>query len=175
VDVAIEALARLGRADAVLVVMGGPSGADGEVHLSDVHRLAADLGVAERIVWQPPKPRHVLSTWYRAADVVVVPSRSESFGLVALEAAACGVPVVATAVGGLRTVVVDGVTGLLTPTRTADAFAEAIGGLLADPARAAALGAEAAVHAREFTWPRAAAQLRQAVAELRRGALVDCR
>jgi D-inositol-3-phosphate glycosyltransferase len=131
--------------------------------------------VAERIVWQPPKPRHVLSTWYRAADVVVVPSRSESFGLVALEAAACGVPVVATAVGGLRTVVVDGVTGLLTPTRTADAFAEAIGRLLADPVRAAALGAEAAVHAREFTWPRAAAQLRQAVAELRRSALVDCR
>jgi D-inositol-3-phosphate glycosyltransferase len=159
----------------VLVVMGGPSGADGETHLRDLQRLAAELEVAERIVWQPPKPRHVLATWYRAADVVVVPSRSESFGLVALEAAACGVPVVATAVGGLRTVVVDGVTGVLAPSRTADAFAEAIGGLLADPARAVALGSEAAVHAREFTWARAAARLRQAVGELRLGALVDCR
>jgi D-inositol-3-phosphate glycosyltransferase len=175
VDVAIEALARLDRSDAVLVVIGGPSGADGETHLRDVRRLAADLGVAGQVVWQPPKARHALSTWYRAADIVVVPSRSESFGLVALEAAACGVPVVATAVGGLRTVVVDGATGLLVHRRTAGAFAEAISGLLADPARAAALGAEAAVHAREFTWARAAARLRQAMGELRLGALVDCR
>jgi len=175
VDLAIEALAGMDRPDAVLVVMGGPSGTEGEAHLREVRRLAADLGVAERVIWQPPMARHVLSTWYRAADVVVVPSRSESFGLVALEAAACGVPVVATAVGGLRTVVVDGVTGLLVPSRTADAFAGAIGSLLADPAHAAALGAEAAVHAREFTWTRAAARLRQAVGELCRGTLVDCR
>ena len=78
--------------DAVLVAVGGPSGAAGEAELARVHELAADLGVEDRIRYVPPQPHHLLSTYYRAADVCVVPSRSESFGLVALEAAACGTP-----------------------------------------------------------------------------------
>ena len=73
-----------------------------------------------------PKPHHLLSSYYRAADVVIVPSRSESFGLVALEAAACGVPVVASAVGGLLNVVHDGVTGLLVEGRQPERYARAL-------------------------------------------------
>ncbi len=79
--------------------------------------LADELGVSDRIRWVDPQPHHLLATYYRAADVCVVPSRSESFGLVALEAAACGIPVVAAAVGGLRTLVEDGETGLLVEER----------------------------------------------------------
>ena len=88
-----------------------------------------------------PQPHHILSSYYRAADVVVVPSRSESFGLVALEAAACGIPVVASAVGGLLNIVHDGVTGLLVDGRDPARYARAIGQLLDDPAGAAAMGA----------------------------------
>ncbi|MCB1003535.1 MAG: glycosyltransferase, partial [Acidimicrobiales bacterium] len=101
VDVAVRTLAALAHPDAVLVVVGGASGADGHREVERVRELAADLGVADRIRWVAPQPHHLLSTYYRAADVALVPSRSESFGLVALEAAACGTPVVAAAVGGL--------------------------------------------------------------------------
>ena len=82
-----------------------------------------------------PRPHHILSSYYRAADVVIVPSRSESFGLVALEAAACGVPVVASAVGGLLNIVHDGVTGVLVDGRDPARFARAITQLLDDPGR----------------------------------------
>ncbi|MDQ3757723.1 MAG: glycosyltransferase, partial [Actinomycetota bacterium] len=103
-DVAVRTLARLdAHDDALLVVVGGPSGLQGTAEIDRVRALAHQLGVADRILWVPPQPHELLSTYYRAADVCLVPSRSESFGLVALEAAACGTPVVAAAVGGLRT------------------------------------------------------------------------
>jgi D-inositol-3-phosphate glycosyltransferase len=173
-DVAVTALAALPHRDAVLVAVGGPSGPSGEVELARVHELARELGVEDRVRYVPPQPHHLLSTYYRAADVCVVPSRSESFGLVALEAAACGTPVVAAAVGGLATIVEDGTTGLLIEGRDPAAFADAIAGLLADPARARAMGAAGAARARGYTWSTAAARLRRVYADLTQRQLVDC-
>ncbi len=166
VDVAVEALAALGRPDATLIVVGGASGADGEHEMRHVRDLAETLGVADQIRFVEPQAHHILSTYYRAADVVVVPSRSESFGLVALEAAACGTPVVASAVGGLLTIVDDGRTGFLVPDRLPDIFARDIARVLDDPALAARLSVAAAEKARNYTWSFAAARLRRVYADL---------
>jgi D-inositol-3-phosphate glycosyltransferase len=155
-------------------VVGGPSGPDGPAALADARASAAELDVAGRIRFAPPQPHHLLSTWYRAADVVVVPSRSESFGLVALEAAACGRPVVAAAVGGLRTIVQDGHTGFLVDGHDPEGFAARIGELIADRGKAEAMGRAAAERARGFTWSTAAARLRRLYADLTARALVEC-
>ena len=96
-----------------LVVVGGPSGPHGEKSLQGLHDVADARGVREHVHFVDPQPHELLSSYYRAADVCLVPSRSESFGLVALEAAACGTPVVASAVGGLTTLVDHGHTGFL--------------------------------------------------------------
>lgn len=173
-DVAVGALAALDRDDARLVVVGGPSGPDGHRELARVRAAAEAADVAERITWIEPQPHHLLSSWYRAADVVVVPSRSESFGLVALEAAACGTPVVAAAVGGLRTLVEDGRTGLLVSRRSPEAFAEAIARVLADPVAASAMSARAVERASRFTWSTAAARLRRVYGDLTTRSRVDC-
>ena len=165
-DVAVHALAGLPRGDALLVLVGGPSGADGGAQLAATQALAAELGVDDRVVFVEPQPHHLLSSYYRAADVVIVPSRSESFGLVALEAAACGIPVVASAVGGLLNVVHDGVTGLLVEGRRPERFARAITQLIDDPVGAAAMGAAASGRARPFTWSFTAARLRRLYADL---------
>ena len=106
--VAVDALAELratGLTSAMLVVLGGPSGPHGEEELAAVHRRVDGHGLDGSVRMLPPQRHEMLSSYYRAADVCVVPSHSESFGLVALEAAACGVPVVAAAVGGLTTLV----------------------------------------------------------------------
>ena len=88
-DVAIRALDALGRSDAQLVIVGGASGVVGDVEIERAHQLVDELGLHDQVHFVEPQPHHILSTYYRAADVVLVPSRSESFGLVALEAAAC--------------------------------------------------------------------------------------
>jgi D-inositol-3-phosphate glycosyltransferase len=154
-DLAVRALAELvarePAVDPLLVIIGGPSGENG-VTPNDLEKLAADLGVGDRVSVREPVPQQRLVTYYRAADVVIVPSRSESFGLVALEASACGIPVVATDVGGLRTTVRDGITGLLVPGSAPADFAHALGQILGDPARAASLGAAGARFARRFDW-----------------------
>jgi D-inositol-3-phosphate glycosyltransferase len=173
-DVAIDALAELHRDDAQLVVVGGPSGTEGDLEAAKAHARIAELGLVDRVRFVPPQPHHLLSTYYRAADVCVVPSRSESFGLVALEAAACGTPVVAAAVGGLRTLVDDGRTGFLIDDRAPDAFAASIDELLASPATAAAMGAQAARLARDYTWSTTAARLRRLYADLTARSLVQC-
>jgi D-inositol-3-phosphate glycosyltransferase len=165
-DMAIRALAGLHRHDAMLILVGGASGADGMAALGATRALVAELGVGERVVFVEPKPHHLLSSYYRAADIVVVPSRSESFGLVALEAAACGIPVVASAVGGLLNVVHDGVTGVLVEGRHPERFSRAIAQLLDDPLAAAELGRAAAVRARRFTWSFTAGRLRRLYADL---------
>ena len=142
-----------------LVVVGGPSGPHGGDELAAVGARVVAAGEPGAVRLLPPQRHEMLSSYYRAADVCVVPSRSESFGLVALEAAACGLPVVAAAVGGLTTLVEDGRTGYLIDSRQPDAYAERIHAVLADPALAVALGAQAARRARAYTWAAAAAEL----------------
>lgn len=165
-DVAIRSLAALGRDDAKLVVVGGPSGVQGRDELQRAHALVEELGLRERVQFVPPQPHHLLSSWYRAADVVLVPSRSESFGLVALEAAACGTPVVAAAVGGLTTIVEDGVTGHLVDGDAPQVWARAIDSLLDGPVLASAMATAAAERARRYTWSTAAGRLRRIYADV---------
>ena len=165
-DLAIRTVARMNRDDVILVIVGGASGHDGDDEVDRARALAAELGLGDRVRFVPPRPHHILSSYYRAADVVLVPSRSESFGLVALEAAACGVPVVASAVGGLLNVVHDGVTGMLVDGRDPARYARAISQLLDDPAGATAMGAAAAERARHFTWSFTAARLRRLYVDL---------
>jgi D-inositol-3-phosphate glycosyltransferase len=174
--IAIAALAELDQKfdDAVLVVVGGPSGAEGEAELEAARSLINELGLGERVHFVPPQPHHLLSTYYRAADVCVVPSRSESFGLVALEAAACGTPVVAAAVGGLLTLVEDGVTGFLIDTRNPSDYAAAIDKLLSDKPMSLLMDASAADYARQYTWSTTAARLRRLYADLTLRAPVSC-
>jgi len=174
-DVAVRALAELADPSAVLVIVGGPSGADGVGELRRLHDLVADLGLEDRVRFVAPQPHHGLPVFYRAADVCVVPSRTESFGLVALEAAACGTPVVAADVGGLRTLIRHGETGFLVRSRSASDMARAVENVLAFPAAAASMGEHAAAHASAFTWTLAAARLRRLVADLDARALVECR
>jgi D-inositol-3-phosphate glycosyltransferase len=174
--VAIEALAHLSERhpDAVLVAVGGPSGTEGDAELAAARALIARHGLADRVRFVPPQPHHLLSTYYRAADVCIVPSRSESFGLVALEAAACGTPVVAAAVGGLLTLVQDGVTGLLVDTRDPADHAAAVAELLDDPARSSAMAAAATELARGYTWSTTAGRLRRLYADLTVRTPVSC-
>jgi D-inositol-3-phosphate glycosyltransferase len=174
--VAIEALAELSDAhpDAVLVAVGGQSGPGGRSEMAAARALIAHHGLHDRVRFVPPQAHHVLSTYYRAADVCVVPSRSESFGLVALEAAACGIPVVAAAVGGLRTLVDDGVTGLLVDTRDPLDYASAVAEILDRPGLAEQMGAAAASEARGYTWSTTAARLRRLYADLTARTPVTC-
>ncbi len=176
-DVAIRALAALrhhGHPDAHLAIVGGASGEHGDTEAERAHELVDELGLHDHVTFVPPQPHHILSTYYRAADVVVVPSRSESFGLVALEAAACGTPVVASAVGGLLTLVDHGVTGFLVPERTPEAFAAAVGAILDDPERAEDMGRAGAARAAQYTWGFAAARLRRLYTDLTARQLVAC-
>jgi len=175
-DVAIRALGLLEEThpDAHLVIVGGPSGVAGMVEIDRLQTLVRAFGLGGRVHFVPPVAHELLSTYYRAADVVVVPSRSESFGLVALEAAACGTPVVASSVGGLTTLVDDGVTGRLVESRDASAFAEAMATVLDDDVNARCMGAEAARGAAQYSWPSTAARLRALVAELTTRDLVAC-
>jgi D-inositol-3-phosphate glycosyltransferase len=159
----------------VLVVVGGPSGVDGESELLRVRNLVDDLGLAGRVRFVPPQRHDALAGFYRAADVCLVPSRTESFGLVALEAAACGVPVVASDVGGLRTLVEDGVTGFRVEGRSPEEFAAPVARLLADPRLAREIGARADAASREYAWSMTAARLRRLYTDLAARALVQCR
>jgi D-inositol-3-phosphate glycosyltransferase len=171
-DLAVRALAEID--DAVLWAVGGPSGADGPAELERVQKLAADLGVAERLLILPPRPHHELADYYRAADVCLVPSRTESFGLVALEAAACGTPVVAASVGGLRSIVVDGETGLLVEGRDPLEWATAVALLLDDHDLATSMGARASARSGRWSWCMTAARLRRLCSDLVERTPVTC-
>ncbi|MEZ5281023.1 MAG: glycosyltransferase [Acidimicrobiales bacterium] len=172
VDLAIEAVAR-SKHRPQLVVVGGPSGVGGEEYVAELHRRCSELGIAGQVRWFDPQPHHLLSSFYRAADVVVVPSRSESFGLVALEASACGTPVVATAVGGLNTIVDHGRSGVLVADRTAPAFARGIDRVL-DQAESSPMGAAAYRRSLDFTWGAAADAVLEVFDRLGAVELVTC-
>lgn len=156
-DVLVQALgvlAATGRPVPLLVVLGGPSGRSTAVR--ELQALAAVTGVGEHVLLRPPADRDTLVDWYRAADVVAMPSRSESFGLVAAEAQASGVPVVAAAVGGLRTIVDHAVSGHLVDGHDPAVWADVLAGLLADPERRARLAGAARTVAERFGWEAAA-------------------
>lgn len=162
-DVLVRALGVLaqragdGRGVPLLVVLGGPSGRPTAVR--ELEALAATTGLADHVLFRPPVPRAELARWYRAADVVAMPSRSESFGLVAVEAQASGTPVLASAVGGLRSVVTDGVSGRLVHGHDPLVWADVLEEVLADDAARATLGLGARRHAERFGWDGAAEQV----------------
>lgn len=133
------------------VIIGGASG-NGSQEPERLKALTVFLGVSDVIEFLPPVPHEELSDWYRASDLVCVPSYSESFGLVALEAQACGTPVVATAVGGLRTAVADGISGSLVDGHNPRAWSAVISRLLMEPERRLILGMGAVEHASHFGW-----------------------
>ncbi|MFB7360414.1 D-inositol-3-phosphate glycosyltransferase, partial [Streptomyces gardneri] len=171
-DVLVRAVAELLRQEPglrrrlLVPVVGGHSGASRE---GTAWKLAGELGVTDVLRACPPVPQEELADWYRAADVLVVPSRSESFGLVALEAQACGTPVLAAAVGGLPTAVRDGVTGLLVHGHDPVEYARRLRWLAAHPEEVRAMGEAAVRHARGMSWRASAGRTvevyREALAE----------
>ncbi|GHG55316.1 D-inositol 3-phosphate glycosyltransferase [Flavimobilis marinus] len=167
-DVVVEALAAMrdaGRTVPTLVVLGGPSGRP--TALRELQALAAQVGVADHLVLHPPVPRTELAGWFRAADLVVVPSHSESFGLVAVEAQACGTPVVAAAVGGLRTVVRDGESGVLVRGHEPARWGQVLADLLDAPEERARLREGAARAGASFGWDEAASAMLEVYREAR--------
>ena len=145
------------RAKLALVIMGGASGS-GINEPERLDKLAKFLGVSDLIHFKEPVSRSELADWYRASDLVCVPSYSESFGLVALEAQACGTPVVASAVGGLRTAVSDGISGTLVDGHDPKAWASVLSRLIAEPQRRVLLSMGAIEHAKKFGWETTARQ-----------------
>lgn len=134
-----------------VVVVGGASGS-GLDRPSSLVDLAAELGIADVVRLEPAVGQAVLADWYAAADVVCVPSHNESFGLVAIEAQACGTPVVAARVGGLTTAVADGVSGVLVDGHDPRHYADALLPILTQRSLRDELGAKAVRHAEGFSW-----------------------
>lgn len=161
-----------------VLVVGAPSGS-GLRRPEAMEKLSAHLGIADAVRFVPPVPPAELADYYRAADLTVVPSHSESFGLVALESQACGTPVVAAAVGGLPTAVADGASGALVHSHEPVVWAHVLRDLLLSPRRRAALAAHTRGHAERFSWASTASNLlvtyRDAIAELRTAPYEPCR
>ncbi|MGE0136157.1 MAG: glycosyltransferase, partial [Dehalococcoidia bacterium] len=157
-DILIRALAEMTERDHVrLIVVGGDDRAAAE--LDRLRAVAAEVGVAEKVTFAGAVPHEQLQTYYAAADVVAVPSFYESFGLVAVEALASGLPVVASRVGGLTSTVADGRTGYLIPWRCPGPFAEKLDLLFENESLRAALGAAAARSMQAYSWDAVAASL----------------
>lgn len=159
-DVLISALAAMTDPDVTVVICGGPSGS-GLDRPTALMELAESLGVTGSVTFLPPQTGDDLAALYRTADLVAVPSYNESFGLVALEAQACGTPVVAASVGGLVTAVRDGVSGVLVDGHHPQDWARVLDRLLAAPRQLRELSAGAVAHAADFSWDRTADGLLQ--------------
>lgn len=161
-DLAVRALEQLVPAldrDVKLVVVGGASGPQGVAGSRSLSLLAADLGISEHIRFEGPQPHELTPTYYRATDAVLVCSFSESFGLSALEAHACGIPVVGTDVGGLRHIVRDEGSGFLIGSRDPSEFAARLKTLLSDRELHAGFSTSALEMSASFTWDRTGREL----------------
>ena len=156
-----------------LAIVGGPSGAQGRETLERVHARIAEAGVIDAVSLVAPQSHQLLSTWFRASDVTLVPSLAESFGLVALESAACGTPVIASAVGGLLTLVEPNENGILLETRDPSDWADAIEDVLT-PTNSRHMAQASATMARRYTWRHTADAISDLVDRLRSGALLLC-
>jgi D-inositol-3-phosphate glycosyltransferase len=156
-DVLIKAAAEMLKVDPslrsrlVVAICGGPSGT-GLDHPDDCANLASQLGIAEQVRFVPPTSREELVTWYQAATICAVPSYSESFGLVAIEAQACGTPVVAAKVGGLPTAVRDGISGVLVDGHNAYVWSQVLTNLVKNRELRETLSVGALEHASHFGW-----------------------
>jgi D-inositol-3-phosphate glycosyltransferase len=167
-DILIEAIAQMTERDrVVLLIVGGDDRAAPQI--ARLRAQAVEAGVADRVRFLGAVPHEQLGSYYNAADVVVVPSFYESFGLVAVEAMASGVPVVASRVGGLASTVIDGRTGYLVPWRCPDPFAEKLDLLLKNPSLRHALGEAAADSMLAYEWSTVAAKLRELYAAVLAG------
>jgi D-inositol-3-phosphate glycosyltransferase len=156
-EVLLRAFARMSDLDARLVVVGGQRGTGHESReISRLQQLAVKLNVADRTRFVGAVSHQHLPLYYSSADVTVMPSSYESFGLVAVESLACGTPVVATRVGGLTSIVHDGETGLLVPWRDPDLFASALRRVLGDEALRRHLAGQARESVLDYGWERIA-------------------
>lgn len=158
IDVAIGALARMDE-PAQLVIVGGPSGRAGEAEVEHLLALAEGLGIAARIHMIAPQPHAQLAMFYQGADVLIMPSRSETFGLVAAEAQACGLPVVASRIGGIPYVIDNGESGILVDVGDEPGFAAALDRVIGNPALHAAMSSAAEIKSGEFSWKATADRL----------------
>jgi D-inositol-3-phosphate glycosyltransferase len=158
-DLAIAALAEIPASRRPLLVIAGGTSPGHDDYARALHRQVDDLGLSGDVVFLPAQSRVQAAALVAQAALLLVPSHSETYGLVALEAASSGTPVVASRAGGLSESVVDGVSGVLVDERSADAWARAIDGLLGDPRRLAALSAGALEHAEAHSWSLAAARM----------------
>ncbi|MDG4798625.1 glycosyltransferase [Micromonospora sp. WMMD1082] len=163
----VRAMAHVPEAECV-VVGGPPAGLlEADPYARRLRALAGSCGVADRVRLVGAVPREEMGRWYRSADILVAAPWYEPFGLTPLEAMACGVPVVATAVGGLRDTVVDGVTGDLVPARDPRALGEALRGLLDDRIRRFAYAGAARARVRQhYSWTVTAQRLSEVYAEV---------
>ncbi|HLZ23752.1 MAG TPA: glycosyltransferase [Ktedonobacterales bacterium] len=162
-DLLLESVASMRTRARLFIVGGNP---EGDAEVDRLRSVAAALGIADRVVCPGAVPQPELVRYYRAADALVVTSRYESFGLAAVEALACGTPVVASAVGGLTSIVRDGENGLLVCWRRPDAFAERLDELLTDDALRARLAARARPSVERFSWRRIGDEVRGIYQEL---------
>ncbi len=155
IELAIRTVAELGTyqgREPLLLIVGGASGRGGEEEVERLESIARELGIADRVRFLGPKPHTKLPAHYRAADVTLICSHNESFGLAALEAHASGCPVVGTPVGGLSHVVRDGESGFLIDERDPAQFAASVDKILSDPDLAASFSRAALVGSLPFSW-----------------------
>ena len=174
VDLAIEMFAELQTENGVLLIVGGASGIGGEKEVSKLNQRIKELGLEQQVRLIAPQPHHKLGTYYRASDVVVVPSKSESFGLVALEAAACGTPVVAASVGGLKDLILHGTTGYLVNERDPKLYAQYARQIIESPLLGAEIAMSAVEKAQQYSWKKTSDQVLNLYTSAASRALVDC-